>query len=315
MTNEPLITILIPAYNHEKYIGDMMESILAQDYNNIEVLFFDDCSPDKTFEVAKEYEQRLKEKCARVVFHRNEPNLGICGNMNAILSEVTGELVKPSASDDFLMPHTFRDIARFFEENPDCDVMVSNAVMVADDGRFPADEVTGELFYKEPPVIDEDVAKKLYWGNFLCTPAMTWKKTAYDAVGRYDENLVVDDWDMMLRIVEAGLKLKYLDAPTIVYRRAAESMTNGQNPATRAKMLKGMLQTLDKHSTSYEESFSAEVIKHYSYAIIDEIATFRLREIWSMVVSLLEKNKIDSKEWKKKYRIASIKINIKKIFK
>ena len=60
MTN-PLVSLLIPCYNHELFLDDCLESIIAQDYANIELLICDDCSPDNSYTKILSYEQRLKD--------------------------------------------------------------------------------------------------------------------------------------------------------------------------------------------------------------------------------------------------------------
>lgn len=93
----PRMTIMIPTYNQEGYIAEAIESALAQDYPNIEVLVADDCSTDKTGEIAKQY---IKDSRFRYI--RNEKNLGRVGNYhNTLYSHATGEWVVNLDGDDY----------------------------------------------------------------------------------------------------------------------------------------------------------------------------------------------------------------------
>jgi glycosyltransferase involved in cell wall biosynthesis len=106
--NFPKVTIMIPTYNQELYIGDAIKSALAQDYENLEVIVSDDCSNDKTGEIALSFcsDKRLK-------YYRNEKNLGRVGNYHKTLYDyATGDWVVNLDGDDYYTDNHF--ISRFF---------------------------------------------------------------------------------------------------------------------------------------------------------------------------------------------------------
>ena len=92
MKNKKLVSILISAYNHEKYIEETIYSIINQDYRNIELLIIDDGSQDKTWDII----QSLKEKCikrfTRIYFHK-QINAGFCVTLNYLLDRANGEYI------------------------------------------------------------------------------------------------------------------------------------------------------------------------------------------------------------------------------
>ena len=65
MSEQPLVSILMPCYNHENFLPDCLDSILGQTYENIELLICDDCSPDGSWTVIESYEARLRQRFAR----------------------------------------------------------------------------------------------------------------------------------------------------------------------------------------------------------------------------------------------------------
>jgi glycosyltransferase involved in cell wall biosynthesis len=98
----PLLSVSIPTYKQEKYIGRAIESVLAQDYENLEVVVSDDCSPDGTFEVASHYASE------RVRVARTPRNLGRVGNYRRCLYELTtGDWAVNLDGDDFYDDPTF----------------------------------------------------------------------------------------------------------------------------------------------------------------------------------------------------------------
>ena len=100
----PLITVGIPAYNHEKYVEESIRSVLEQDYPRIELLVVDDASPDKTWEIIKSLQDECEEKCERVIFDINETNQGTCFSLNKLKNNCRGDFFILMASDDKLLP-------------------------------------------------------------------------------------------------------------------------------------------------------------------------------------------------------------------
>jgi glycosyltransferase involved in cell wall biosynthesis len=94
----PLVSVLMTAYNRERYIAEAIESVLASSYKNFELIIVDDCSTDATFAIARKYEQRD----SRVRVHRNKTNLGQFKNRNTAASFAKGEYIKYFDSDDVM---------------------------------------------------------------------------------------------------------------------------------------------------------------------------------------------------------------------
>src|SRR5579862_3435759 len=100
ITEAPLVSVLMTAYNREKYIAEAIESVLASMYKNFELIIVDDCSKDKTVDIARSYE--LKD--SRIHVYVNEENLGDYPNRNRAASYAKGKYIKYVDSDDFLYP-------------------------------------------------------------------------------------------------------------------------------------------------------------------------------------------------------------------
>lgn len=99
----PKVSVMIPTYNQENYIAQAIESVLMQDYENLEIIISDDCSTDKTGEIAQKYASD-----SRVRYIRNPRNLGRVGNYrNTLLRHTTGEWVVNLDGDDYYTDNTF----------------------------------------------------------------------------------------------------------------------------------------------------------------------------------------------------------------
>lgn len=94
----PLVTMIVPCYNHEKYVETCLDSIFRQTYHNIEVIVVDDCSPDNSVEVIKRLQQKYDFK-----FIEHQKNRGLTRTLNDIIyNHAHGKYIKCIASDDYL---------------------------------------------------------------------------------------------------------------------------------------------------------------------------------------------------------------------
>lgn len=99
----PKVSVMIPTYNQENYIAQAIESVLMQDYDNLEIIVADDCSTDNTGEIIKKY---MSDN--RVKYIRNEQNLGRVKNYrNILLNHTSGEWIVNLDGDDFYTDNTF----------------------------------------------------------------------------------------------------------------------------------------------------------------------------------------------------------------
>src|SRR5258708_16190742 len=98
MQDKPIVSVLMTAYNREKYIAEAIESVMASTYVNFELIILDDCSKDKTVEIARKYETRDK----RIRVYVNEENLGDYPNRNQAASYANGKYLKYLDSDDII---------------------------------------------------------------------------------------------------------------------------------------------------------------------------------------------------------------------
>lgn len=114
MESLPKISIVTSCYNHKDYIGETIESVLSQGYPNLEYIVIDDGSTDGSWEMIKDYQDRLKH-CIRYEGYRDTPVIAI----NDGLKKTTGEIMCFLNSDDILLPKSLFVIAKVFQEHPE----------------------------------------------------------------------------------------------------------------------------------------------------------------------------------------------------
>lgn len=115
MTEKPLVSVLMTAYNREKYIAEAMQSVLASTYQNLELLIVDDGSKDRTLEIVRD----IAAKDPRVQLHRNENNLGDYPNRNRAASLANGKYLKYVDSDDYIYPWAIEIMVECMERFPE----------------------------------------------------------------------------------------------------------------------------------------------------------------------------------------------------
>ena len=108
----PLISVLMTAYNREKYISEAIESVLCSTYANWELIITDDCSTDTTLDIARRYEARD----SRIRVYKNEKNLGDYPNRNRAASYAKGDFLMSVDSDDTLFPYTMEKCIEMFSK-------------------------------------------------------------------------------------------------------------------------------------------------------------------------------------------------------
>lgn len=117
----PRVSVLMTAYNREAFIGDAIESVLSQTFTDFELIIVDDCSKDRTVEIARHY-----AACdSRIQVVVNERNLGDYPNRNRAAQLATGEFIKYHDSDDLMYPHCLEFMTEWLTSFPEASVALS----------------------------------------------------------------------------------------------------------------------------------------------------------------------------------------------
>lgn len=210
MMNKPLVSVIIPLYNHEKYIKQTIESVVHQGYGlkHIQLIVVDDCSPDNSIEVVQEL-----LKLYNFQFIINKKNKGICNNLNDALSLVKGKYVCITGSDDFWSLDKLEIQVQFMESNNHVAVCSGNVIKVDSDGHSLVEDkqrLSPERTYSFKDVFMRDFP-------FSSTCAMI-RTTVFEEVGLYDSNLKIEDYYMWLKIAHAGYSIHFQEDILGYYR-------------------------------------------------------------------------------------------------
>ena len=146
------VSLIIPVYNAEPYLGEMLDSILAQTFRNIQLVVVNDGSADQSEDVFFSREPALKEKLSEVIYLKHEQNLSASEAMNTALPFCDGEYLGWADADDILMPDSIGKKAEYLDHFPRLAMVRSNGIQFdQDSGRCceiakPGDKQTRSIF-------------------------------------------------------------------------------------------------------------------------------------------------------------------------
>lgn len=256
-------SILVPCYNHEKYVTQCIKSIINQDYDNIEVIICDDASGDDSWEIINSFKDELEKRFKRVVLKRNTSNVGLTQNLNTMLKIAEGEVVKLIASDDMLVRDCISNMVNIFINNPDVSVIVTNGWIVDENQEYPAVNMRNKIYKQSPDLNEETLFERLFSKNFICAPSVGIRRRVYEELGTYDESIMIEDWEYWLRIAnDKRFHFYYDDSCKILYRKSNDSMTainnNGRLECRRNILHEAELAIIDKYKLKVSKRLYAK---------------------------------------------------------
>jgi len=212
MNSNPLVSIIIPAYNAEKYIKRALESALAQTYKNIEIIVIDDGSTDKTAEIVKNY----KDPRIIYLFQKNQ---GQGSARNNGIKKSQGEYITFLDADDYYFPQKVEKQVRFLENYPNYQAVYCNAL------HFYSDNPT-VFFKKKGNFHSGDIFKDLLQSSYINPNTIMVSRKVLDKVGLFNENRYYpEDWELWLKISRAGFQFGYLDEDLVKVEIRPDSNT------------------------------------------------------------------------------------------
>ena len=209
--NQPLVSIVIPCYNHENFVQDSIQSVIDQTYQNIELIIIDDGSKDGSVEKIQEMIPTCQKRFVRFEF-RYRPNKGLSATLNEALQWCRGEYYSAIASDDMMCSDKIKSQIEFFLKDENINI----------EGVFGG----YELIDNTNKIIDIKLKKgrsytfnDLLMHNFdLPAPTALLRLESVIRLGGYNEELKIEDWYMWLKLTESGAELLYISQILVKYR-------------------------------------------------------------------------------------------------
>lgn len=226
-TVEPLVSVIIPNYNHARYVVDAIRSVLGQEYRHFEIIVVDDGSTDNSGEVIAQFGDQV-----RYIYQKNA---GLSAARNTGIKASKGSLIGVLDADDMYEPVYLSTLVSILQGNPDADGVYCGYQFV--------DHTNNLLPQVEArPVEPDKLYAALLDGNFFVPESIFLRRRVYDEVGLFDETLrACEDWDVWLR---AAKKYKIIHSTKILARHRVLPGSMSTDPV---RMLNNRLTVLKKH--------------------------------------------------------------------
>jgi len=213
---QPLVSVIMPSFNHAKYIEESIKSVINSNYRNIELLIIDDGSKDNTFEIAEKILE--KQNTLTGYYLERQKNCGIVKTLNKLIEKSNGEYITILASDDMLTPNGITDRVLYLEENKTIDAVFGKAFLINHNGYIVALNASKYLYRADEKLLKSKYLKSeliLRWS--AVGPCLLVRRNLYDKIGLYDEKYHTEDKDFYLRMLAVD-KIKYIDSIVAMYR-------------------------------------------------------------------------------------------------
>ena len=217
--NGPLLSVIMPVYNHELYVGEAIESVLNQHYKDIELIIIDDGSKDKSFDIVSKYASD-----SRVTAIKQE-NAGAHNAINRGLSMAKGEYLAVINSDDVFEKDRFSVMAEYMEEHKNVGFACSYIRVIDSKGKDLG--VKKGWRNMEPWLVEhpekslkanDDFIENLIMTNFTSTTSnFLFRREVYDKIGGMRNLRFAHDWDFALRAAEIT-DCALIEKPLMRYR-------------------------------------------------------------------------------------------------
>lgn len=218
MNDQPLVSVVIPCYNHEYFVQDCIQSMIDQTYPNIELIIIDDGSSDGSVAKIQEMVDSCKQRFTRFEF-RYRPNKGLSATLNEALVWCQGEYYSAIASDDMMCIEKISFQVEYFLKKMNLKIVgiFGGYYLIDKNNNIIKEEIKKEKAYN---------FKNLIMHNFdLPAPTAMLKLNEVKMIGGYNENLKIEDWYMWLKLTETGSELLYINQPLVKYRSHDDNMS------------------------------------------------------------------------------------------
>jgi glycosyltransferase involved in cell wall biosynthesis len=261
----PVISVLMAAYNVENYIGEAIDSILNQTFNDFEFIIIDDASTDGTQSVIKKYNDR------RIKLIENKTNMKLAASLNKGLRSAQGKYIVRMDADDISHPQRIEKLYQFAELNSDIHIVGTQMKVFG-----------SEEGIRKFATTDADIKAGMLWSSPMPHATVIMK---LDTILKhnlfYDESFPVgQDWKFWYDM-KSWVKFSNLSEPLYYYRRGEQSITqqtSGQSHERYAVMYRIMFAEMELAFTEEELKLHQFVIGQFS--ILPSLKSIRAARKW-----------------------------------
>ncbi len=254
--HQPKVSILSSSYNHIHFLEDFVSSVYNQDYKNFELIMMDDGSKDGSGERLKALSKHYNFKAII------RENGGFPNALNTLRPLANGDYIVIIAADDIMTKDRLSKQVEFLEKNKELALVASNMQEIDEYGK------KGNLISR--PFSNGQLFQDLILTNtYILAPTVMIRKSCLDAVGEYDESLMVEDFDMWLRLTQK-YEIGYLDFLAAYYRKHSGNSHGNYKVSYQQKEL-----VLEKYKALpiYNQAMETHILNAFLY--LSRLANFK----------------------------------------
>ncbi|ATS20973.1 glycosyl transferase [Xanthomonas phaseoli pv. phaseoli] len=228
----PLVSVLIPAFNHARFVQRCLDSVLEDPYPCKEIVIIDDGSSDATGEKISQW---ISEYGHRLPVHFvQRENRGVAATLNELALRARGEYLRLGASDDYLLPGGLDAQVRYLRGHPQKLAVIGDARVVDAHGQLLHGSAMRDLHRVDKNLYcSESGIRHAVIRQWAVGGAVTLlRRSAFDARSGWNESLRIEDWDFFLRLA-AGDALGFIDLPVCAYRLHGGNLSKTANVPAR----------------------------------------------------------------------------------
>jgi glycosyltransferase involved in cell wall biosynthesis len=218
---EPLISVVMPVYNAEKYLEEAIESILSQSYENFEFIILNDGSTDRSLEIIKKFSKR--DPRIKVISRNNK---GLSATLNEGINLARGKYFARQDADDISNIDRFKKQVRFMDENPSISLLGTNYRIV--------DEKGNHLNMTDVFTHPKDLKMAVIFSNQFGHGSIMLRKEILKQTGSY-ENCLAEDYDLWTKVSRVG-QIANLEEPLYSWRLTNSGLWSSPEKAEKIRM-------------------------------------------------------------------------------
>ncbi|MBB3806313.1 glycosyltransferase involved in cell wall biosynthesis [Xanthomonas arboricola] len=274
----PLVSVLIPAFNHARFVQRCLDSVLEEPYPCKEIVIIDDGSSDATAEKIGEWVAQHGHRLP-VQFVQRE-NRGVAATLNELALRANGDYLRLGASDDYLLAGGLDAQVRYLRAHPQKLAVIGDACVVDQHGQRLHDSAMRDLhgvdvdLYRSGPGIRRAVIR--YWA--VSGAVALLRRSAFDARSGWDESLRIEDWDFFLRLA-ARDALGFVDMQVCAYRLHGSNLSKTVDVRARIANLSESRQVALRCAKLFDEESDRTLLRAQSRYIAAKVAYLQRRPL------------------------------------
>ncbi|CAD0353936.1 glycosyltransferase [Xanthomonas hortorum] len=228
----PLVSVLIPAYNHARFVQRCLDSVLEDPYPCKEIVIIDDGSSDATGEKIAQWIATHGHRLPVQFVQRD--NRGVAATLNELALRARGDYLRLGASDDYLLAGGLDAQVRYLRAHPQKLAVIGDACVVDQHGRLLHGSAMRDLHRVDTGMYrsEQGIRRALIQQWAVSGAVALLRRSAFDARTGWDESLRIEDWDFFLRLA-ARNALGFVDVPVCAYRLHGNNLSKTANVRAR----------------------------------------------------------------------------------